>query len=43
METKQLQVLRVNQPQGEFFIGTISAQDLVDITYSDIRRINNDR
>lgn len=42
MATKQLQVLKVNQPQGEFFIGTISAQDLVDITYSDIRRINNE-
>ncbi len=42
METKKLQVLKVNQPQGEFFIGTISAQDLVDITYSDIRRINNE-
>lgn len=43
METKKrIQVLKVNQPQGEFFIGTISAQDLVDITYSDIRRINNE-
>lgn len=42
MESKQLKVLKVHQPQGEFFIGTISAQDLVDITYSDIRRINNE-
>lgn len=42
MESKQLQVLKLRQPQGEFFIGTISAEDLVDITYSDIRRINNE-
>ncbi len=42
METKKLNVLKVKQPQGEFFIGTISAIDLVDITYSDIRRINNE-
>lgn len=42
MESKKLQVLRVNQPQGEFFIGTILAQDLVDITFSDIRRINSE-
>lgn len=42
MQSKQLKVLKVEQPQGQFFIGTISAQDLVDITYSDIRRINKE-
>lgn len=43
MESKTLTVIPVKQPQGEFFIGTISAQDLVDITFSDIRRINNEQ
>ena len=42
METKKLNVLKVHQPQGVFYIGTIPALDLVDITYSDIRRINNE-
>lgn len=42
MQSKQLQVLKVQQPQGQFFIGTISAEDLVDITFSDIRRINKE-
>ncbi|WP_181304094.1 DGQHR domain-containing protein [Rufibacter sp. XAAS-G3-1] len=42
MEARHFNVLKVIQPKGEFFIGTIPAQDLVDITYSDIRRINNE-
>lgn len=42
MESKRLKVIKVSQPQGDFFIGTIPAQDLVDITFSDIRRINKE-
>lgn len=34
-----LDVLRVNQPIGEFFIASIPAEDLVSISFSDVRRL----
>lgn len=34
-----IEVLRVTQPIGDFYVGAISAKDLVDISYFDIRRI----
>lgn len=40
--SKTIKVLKLTQPRGEFFIGTISAQDLIDVTYSDVRRIENE-
>lgn len=39
---KIIKVLKLKQPKGEFFIGTISAEDLIDITYSDVRRIEDE-
>ncbi len=39
---KKIKVLKLKQPKGEFFMGTISAEDLIDITYSDVRRIENE-
>lgn len=35
--------LKITQPIGTFFIGAIKAQDLRDITYSDVRRIEGER
>lgn len=34
---------KVKQPIGEFFIASIDAQDLVNISYSDVRRMEGDR
>ncbi len=34
---------KVKQPIGEFFIASIDAQHLVDISYSDVRRMEGDR
>ncbi len=39
-----LDVLRVQQPIGEFFLASISARDLVSISFSDVRRLaSNER
>jgi len=35
----RLEVLRVSQPIGDFFISSIQAKDLVEISYSDVRRL----
>jgi DGQHR domain-containing protein len=35
--------LKVRQPIGEFFIGVIDSEDLVNIAYADIRRIERER
>lgn len=35
--------LRIEQPIGEFFIGAIGFQDLCDITWFDVRRIEKER
>lgn len=32
---------KVKQPIGEFFVSSMNAKDLVDISYSDVRRIEN--
>lgn len=37
--TLKLDVLRVCQPIGEFFIASVSAQDLLEISFSDVRRL----
>lgn len=38
-----LNVLKVVQPIGEFFIASIRAKELVEITYSDVRRLAEDQ
>lgn len=35
----KLTVLKVRQPIGDFYIASIKAKDLVDISYSDVRRL----
>lgn len=35
-------VIRISQPLGDFFIGNISARDLVKISYADVRRIEGE-
>lgn len=39
----QLTVLRVRQPIGDFYIASMRAKDLVDISYSDVRRLAKDQ
>lgn len=34
---------KICQPIGEFFVASIDAQDLVDISYSDVRRMEGER
>lgn len=34
-----LTVLKTKQPIGEFFIASMRAEDLVDISYRDVRRL----
>lgn len=36
-------VIMVSQPLGDFFIGNIGAKELVDISFSDVRRIENEQ
>lgn len=36
-------VIEVTQPIGSFYIASIKARDLIDITYSDVRRMAEDR
>lgn len=38
----ELSVIKVQQPMGTFFIGEISAEDLVSISRSDVRRIEDE-
>lgn len=44
MTTNQIKfkVIKVSQPLGDFFIGNISARDLVKISYADVRRIEGE-
>lgn len=39
----KLTVLKVRQPIGDFYIASIKAQDLVDISFSDVRRLAKDK
>lgn len=39
----RLTVLKVRQPIGDFYIASIRAQDLVDISFSDVRRLAKDQ
>ena len=39
----KLSVLKVRQPIGDFYIASINAKDLVDISYSDVRRLAEDQ
>lgn len=43
MNNIEIKVLKLKQPKGEFFAGTISAKTLVDISFSDVRRIENEQ
>lgn len=38
----ELVVLKARQPIGDFYIGSIQAKDLVDISFSDVRRLVKD-
>lgn len=38
-----LKALKLNQPLGEFIIGTMSARDLVAISHADVRRIADEQ
>ncbi len=38
-----LPVLKVRQPIGDFYIASIRAQDLVDISYKDVRRLASEQ
>jgi DGQHR domain-containing protein len=38
----KIQVIKISQPLGEFFIGNITARDLVKISYADVRRIEGE-
>ncbi len=38
-----LRVIEVKQPIGEFYIGSVSARDLINISYSDVRRLVEDQ
>jgi DGQHR domain-containing protein len=35
-------VMRVSQPIGDFYVGKISAKDLIDISWFDVRRLKGD-
>lgn len=39
----KLVVLKVRQPIGDFYIASMPAKDLVDISYSDVRRLAEDQ
>jgi DGQHR domain-containing protein len=43
MQSVQFPVLRIIQPVGEFYIGLMSAPDLISVTYSDVRQIQIER
>lgn len=43
MNNIEIKVLKLRQPKGDFFAGTISAKTLVDISFSDVRRIENEQ
>lgn len=40
-DTIQIRVLPLSQPIGEFYVGVVSAKDLREICYADIRRISD--
>lgn len=42
MDTVKIKCLEIEQPIGKFYVGKISWQDLLDISYSDIRRIEKE-
>lgn len=39
----EISCIRVTQPLGEFFVASISAAQLIQITYSDVRKMTGDR
>lgn len=39
----KLKCVKLNQPLGQFFVGGMTREDLVKITYSDVRRIETER
>lgn len=42
LRSVEFPVMRVSQPIGEFYVGTISAKDLIDISWFDVRRLKGD-
>lgn len=42
MEQIQLKALQVNQPIGDFYVGVMNAQDLVAVSYSDVRKMQRE-
>ncbi|MCO7506037.1 MULTISPECIES: DGQHR domain-containing protein [unclassified Pseudomonas] len=42
-KTLSLPVLKVEQPIGTFYIASVKARDLVEISYSDVRRLAEDQ
>ena len=39
----KLQCVRVQQPMGDFYVASIDSAELIQITYSDVRRLYGDR
>ena len=39
----RIKVLQVTQPIGQFYFGVINHSDLLKISYSDIRKLDNER
>lgn len=37
-----IEAIKIKQPVGEFFIGSMKFSDLIDISYADVREIEND-
>lgn len=42
-KTLNLRVLKVEQPIGTFYIASVKAKDLVEVSYSDVRRLAEDQ
>ena len=39
----KIDCIKIKQPIGEFYVGAIKSSDLIDITYSDVRRMEGER
>jgi DGQHR domain-containing protein len=42
MNTVSIDAIRVSQPIGEFYFGVMNAEDLLSITYSDVRKMKRE-
>lgn len=41
--TLNLDCIKIKQPIGDFFVGSINSRDLINITYTDVRRMEGER